>query len=84
MGFCSVYGLAAVAFFLSFKKMQVLQVCWLTKTMTKKLTATPNPNAFGWGKPPKRRGRLCCGVGFAWLYSFIKYLLMLLGFNRSV
>jgi hypothetical protein len=24
------------------KKINVLQVCWLTKTMTKKLTATPN------------------------------------------
>jgi len=43
VGFCSCCGCSAFIFFLCLlKKINVLQVCWLTKTMTKKLTATPN------------------------------------------
>jgi len=48
-GFCSVCGLQLFYFFSVFsKKINVLQVCWLTKTMTKKLTATPNTAPVFW------------------------------------
>jgi hypothetical protein len=51
VGFCLWLWCSSFIFFCCAcgKKMNVLQVCWLTKTMTKNLTATPNPNAFGWG-----------------------------------
>jgi hypothetical protein len=40
MGFCLCGGCSSFIFFLSFKKINVLLVCWLTKTMTKKWRAT--------------------------------------------
>jgi hypothetical protein len=43
MGFCSVLWVQLFYFFsLSFKKNKCAALRWLTKTMTKKLAATPN------------------------------------------
>jgi hypothetical protein len=46
--FVCVLACSSFIFFLSFKKINVLQCVWATKTMTKKLTATPHKACVCW------------------------------------
>jgi hypothetical protein len=61
-------GCSSFIFFLSFKKINVLHVCELTKTMTKKVRATPHKACVCWLLCVGSSLSRACAVG--WGISF--------------